>query len=110
MSQMNKIKRKRMRARLHADDPHCRFCGRVTRLIENPRPSRQPPDMAVLIHLYTREMPERCDRGQNSGIRLSELVCWACANDYGNGVHCMQPLEVRRAKSGRYPQEARAGA
>ena len=98
-------KRRAWRARLHAQDPRCRFCGKRTRLMSVQPHEKEPHDRAVLIHLYSRLMPKDRLSGE-PGERRSELVCKQCADDYGNGIQAMTPIEELRARANRHGESA----
>ena len=97
-------KRQMMRDRLWRQDPHCRFCGRETRLGGAERHKPEPSDMACLLHLFTKLMTGRED-GDPNGPRRSELVCKRCADDYGNGVQAQMAKHELWRRSGAYPME-----
>jgi hypothetical protein len=73
-------KRKGQRERLHARDPHCYWCGRLTRVIA-PCTS---PDLATLEHLRSRFNPRRVNMdGTPASHGIIVLACYQCNNERG---------------------------
>lgn len=68
----------RIRQRLFRADPHCFWCGCLTRLgaINGPR-------QATIDHLYSRLHPKRLDRHREQKGVLHVLACSACNNERG---------------------------
>jgi hypothetical protein len=68
----------RMRQRLFRADPHCFWCGTLTRLGQV-----NGPIQATIDHLYSRLHPERVDRYREQKGVLHVLACAACNGERG---------------------------
>lgn len=71
-----------IRKKLWKHEPHCKYCGQLTRLPENlgfkkGKKVKYPDDMATLDHVYSRLNPKR-EEGYNKYI--FNLSCNLCNN------------------------------
>lgn len=66
-----------------------------------------PPTMATLDHLRDRSNPTRHIPPKGYEQRWV-MACWQCNNDRGRAVELAKPIEERRARSGRSPQQQEA--
>jgi len=67
---------KRLRIKLHAENPHCHWCGCVTLLLSGQR----HPDAATLEHLISRLAPDTSQRNKPENIRIA---CYKCNHARG---------------------------
>lgn len=74
---------KKQRERLHRENPHCHWCGKLTYLPSDPRGMGQTHRMATIDHLYPRGHPKRLD-GNPNAERRRVLSCRRCNNGRGN--------------------------
>ena len=75
---MSKSKNQRLRLRLWRKNPHCYWCGIVTKwFARNPA----PPDGATLDHIRSRYVPERSRREGLWRNGIIVLACWRCNNE-----------------------------
>ncbi len=68
----------KIRLRLFHADPHCFWCGQVTRY-----GAVGDPMQATVDHLYSRLHPERVNRYREQKGVLHVLACSACNNERG---------------------------
>jgi hypothetical protein len=57
-------------------DPHCYWCGKLTILHTHKQRKRNPPNMATVDHIFTRNDPRR---GKIKGRTV--LACNQCNNE-----------------------------
>lgn len=68
----------RIRQRLFRADPHCFWCGCLTRM-----GAINGPTQTTVDHLYSRLHPERAERHREQKGVLHVLACAACNNERG---------------------------
>lgn len=64
--------RKRRRLSLFQRDPHCHWCGRLTRYDYVPGVKTQPPDLATIDHLDNRR--KRGDKRERERSSIPDVV------------------------------------
>lgn len=71
----------RIRAKLHARNPHCIWCGRLTTLLSDMKQQGARPEVATIEHLFER----RCDLGRDMSVRGKRwaLACARCNSQRG---------------------------
>lgn len=90
-------------------NPHCHWCGKLTRL---PPPRvrgkkyRQEHDWATLDHLVSR-MEKTKRRAARPGERRWVLACFECNNRRSHEEMLRTPIEELRLRSGRDPDTGR---
>lgn len=90
-------------------DPHCHWCGKLTRL---PAPRvkgvkhRQEHDWATLDHLVSRLEPSK-RQAHKTGERRWVLACFACNVRRSHEEMLRTPIEELWRRSGHYPLRER---
>lgn len=87
------------RERWWHEDPHCRWCGRLTILWAYKVHATMPDNAATVDHLDSRFSNER---GAHSGKTRRLLACYRC-NQSRCDADLAVNLELQREKSGAYP-------
>jgi hypothetical protein len=91
------LKTRELRRKLWLEDPHCHWCGIITRWL-SPEGGKLPEDAATIDHLYTRyEMEKRKEMG-NPCV----LACNKCNHDLGEQATAAQPIEELWRRAGQY--------
>lgn len=99
---------KRQRARKHAENPHCHWCGVLTHLPGTRNAQGRSHQMATIDHLYPKGHPKRLDGNPGKEIRRV-LACRRCNNARKNPytVHPLpHSLEEAWRAAGHWPRMA----
>ena len=89
----------KQRKRLWEKDPHCHWCGRLTRLLDlGCQGSHQPDDMATIDHLNSRFSKDR--HAPCNGEIRRVIACYRCNHDRGAEEQAGIPVDElqRRAR------------
>lgn len=105
----HQIRPREARNRKWANDPHCHWCGKLTKL-PPPRVRGkkhvQEHDWATLDHLVSRFEAEK-RRNAKPGEKRWVLACFECNNRRAREEDKRIPIEELRRRSGRDPDTGR---
>lgn len=87
---------KRVRKKLHAENPNCYWCGKATVLRKRSGRGKQKPDDATLEHLISKLSPDTAQRQNPDNMRLA---CYACNHQRGEDEVNAFPKEMWRLRS-----------
>lgn len=98
---------RRIRNKLHAENPNCHYCGRPTILPEhtNPPVTKQrvkvPHNMATVDHLFSRYHPlRRIHKGEKRYV----LACNWCNGRRAKKEEKELGIKIMRERAKRYPK------
>jgi 5-methylcytosine-specific restriction endonuclease McrA len=95
---------KKRKLKLFALNPHCHWCGKLTRLYKHNQHKKTPLDAATLDHLRSRYNPERLIPSPDK--EQTVLACWECNHKRGEQETKETPPEELHRRSKMHTLEA----